>query len=116
MAKLTKIRLPSTAVYMNLQPESETAFVLHLKTPRMLKAEVSSHLLLMVLLQEKNFAEYSFTSYRESFIPKLSKYFSKVCWIVRRLAGHLPDFCHSNVILFVFSIKERSLTSKSLKC
>lgn len=60
-----KIRLPSTAVYMYLQPESETAFVLHLKTPRMLKAEVSSRLLLMVLLQEKNFAEYRVSLHTE---------------------------------------------------
>lgn len=37
---------------------SETTFVLHLRTPHMLKAEQSSHLLLMVLLQQKKYAEY----------------------------------------------------------
>lgn len=46
--------------------KSETAFVLHLKTPHMLKAEQSSQLLLMVLLQQKNFAEYRVSLHTES--------------------------------------------------
>lgn len=44
----------------------EMAFVLHLKTPHMLKAEQSSHLLLSVSLQEKNFAEYKVSLHTET--------------------------------------------------
>lgn len=37
----------------------------------MLKAEQSSHLLFMVLLQEKNYAEDGFLSHRQGFILEL---------------------------------------------
>lgn len=54
-----RMRLPSTDVRMYILSLSNRgrAFPLYLKTPRMLKAEQSSLLLPVVLLQEKNYAE-----------------------------------------------------------
>lgn len=60
-----RMRLPSTDVRMYILSLSNRgrAFPLYLKTPRMLKAEQSSLLLPVVLLQEKNYAEKSFLSH-----------------------------------------------------
>lgn len=95
--------------------KSQTAFLLHLKALHMLKAEQGLHWLFMILLQKGNYAEYRVSLHTELH-PKLDKYFSVLCWILRRLSGHLPNFYHNKIILFVFSLKERILVSKRLKC
>lgn len=55
----------------------------------------------------EKFCRIQFPFTQKGLIPKINKYFSVVCWLLRRATADLPDFCPSQIIIFLFSLKEK---------